>query len=165
MNRIVGLAAVVMAIVLAVGFVVAQSSAPEATAKANDTFQLDIVIQAGVSSDVTKGLDVSTAVEIVESALAKGKYNIDSFFDITYASNIGSSGLDGNTVKASFNVDSFFDIEYEIARRSIPTEMVAMSLKGQIGDGTSSQRSIDLVREAAKAAGAEVTYGHVTVLK
>ena len=74
-----------MAIVLAIGFVVAQMGAPEATAKANDTFQLDIVIQAGVSSYGTKGLDVSTAVKIVESALAKGGYSIDSFFDITYA--------------------------------------------------------------------------------
>ena len=165
MNRIVGLAAVVMAIVLAVGFVVAQSSAPEATAKANDTFQLDIVIQAGVSSDVTKGLDVSTAVEIVERAMAEGKYNIDSFFDITYASNIGSSGEDGVRAKTSFNVDSFFDIEYEISGKTIPTEMVALSLKGSIGDGTVSQRAIDLVKVEAKAAGADVTYGHVAVLK
>ena len=59
-----------MAIVLAIGFVVAQSSAPEATAKANDTFQLDIVIQTGVSSDGNKRFDVSTVVEVVESALA-----------------------------------------------------------------------------------------------
>jgi hypothetical protein len=155
--------AVFIAVVVAGGFVIAQSSVPAATAKTGDTFQLDLVIQS--SETRYTRLDVSNTIKVVESALAKGKYNVDSFFDITYASNIGSSGLDGNTAKASFNVDSFFDLEYEIARRSFPTEMVAMSLTASLGDGTVSQRAIDLVREAVKSLGAEVTYGHVTVLK
>ena len=43
--------------------------------------------------------------------------------------------------------------------------MVAMSLTASLGDGTVSQRAIDLVREAVKSLAAEVTYGHVTVLK
>jgi len=40
-----------------------------------------------------------------------------------------------------------------------------MSLTASLGDGTVSQRTIDLVREAVKSLGADVTYGHVTVLK
>ena len=167
MNRIVGLVAVVMAVVLAIGLVAAQSSAPAAEAKGKNQFQLDLVIQSAASPDGTRGLDTSGIVKLVETALAKGRFEVDSISDITFVSNIGSSGLDGNTVKASSNVDSFLDIEVEISgtRKGPPTEMVSMSLKGQIGDGTTSQRSIDLVREAAKAAGVEVIYGHVTVLK
>ena len=101
--------AVFIAVVVAGGFVIAQSSVPAATAKTGDTFQLDLVIQS--SETRYTRLDVSNKIKVVESALAKGKYNVDSFFDITYASNIGSSGLDGNTAKVSFNVDSFFDLE------------------------------------------------------
>ncbi len=43
----VGLVAVVIAVIVAIGLVVAQSSAPGATTKTNDTFQLDLVIQTG----------------------------------------------------------------------------------------------------------------------
>ena len=113
-------------------------------------------------------LDATRAVELIESVLTKREYSIDSFFDISYVSNIGSSGLDGNT-RASFNVDSFFDVEYESGssstRKSFPTEMIAMSLRVNLNDPPSPEVAIDLVRQAVRDAGGSVFYGHVTVLK
>ena len=49
--------------------------------------------------------DISGTVDIVERALAGGNYSVDSFFDIYYVSNIGSSGLDGNTANVTTNLD------------------------------------------------------------
>ena len=167
----VGLVAVVIAVIVAIGLVVAQSSAPGATTKTNDTFQLDLVIQTGgPGTRYLKPLDTSGTVKLVEAALTKGRYNIDSFFDISYVSNIGSSELDGNTTRASFNVDSFFDIEHEItssgySRKSIPIEMLASSLTATLNDPPNPQRAIDLVRVAVESVGGDVNYGHVTVLK
>ena len=165
-GKIVGLVVLVIVVVVSVGFAFAQLSAPEASAKGKNQFQLDLVIQtSSPDSKGARGLDTAGTVKVVEAALTKGRYQIDSFFDITYAANIGSSGSDGNTANASFNVDSFFDIEYEMTRRTVPIEMVALSLRANLNDPPSPQTAIDLVRAAVEGAGADVYYGHVTVLK
>ena len=86
-RKVVGLVAVVIAAIVAIGLVAAQSSAPGATAKTNDTFQLDLVIQTGgPGTRYLKPLDTSGTVKLVEAALTEGRYNIDSFFDISYVS-------------------------------------------------------------------------------
>ena len=139
----VGLVAVVIAVIVAIGLVVAQSSAPGATTKTNDTFQLDLVIQTGgPGTGYLKPLDTSGTVKLVEAALTKGRYNIDSFFDIEHE--ITSSGY---------------------SRKSIPIEMLASSLTATLNDPPNPQRAIDLVRVAVESVGGDVNYGHVTVLK
>ena len=54
----------------------------------------------------------------------------------------------------------FFDVEYSV--RTIPTEMVAMSLVSTAPDATNPQGAIDAVKNALKE---DVFYGHVTILK
>ena len=44
-KRLIGLVAVVMAVVVAVGFMVVPSNAPEASAKGKNQFQMDLVVQ------------------------------------------------------------------------------------------------------------------------
>ena len=69
--------------------------------------------------------------------------------------------MDVNTTRASFNVNSFFDIEHEItssgdSRKSIPIEMLALSLTATLNDPPNPQRVIDLVRVAVESVGGDV---------
>jgi len=91
----------------------------------------------------------------------RGSFNVDSFFDISYTSNIGSSGIDG------FQVDSFFDITYRISgdKGGFDTEMVSMQLRATLDDPAGGAAAIDRIRAAVSQAGGRTYYGHVTVLK
>ncbi|MDA0987734.1 MAG: hypothetical protein O2783_01080 [Chloroflexi bacterium] len=99
--------------------------------------------------------------DMIQVVRENGTFQVDSFFDISYISNIGSSGLDGYT----FTVDSFFDVEYRVS--SIDTEMVSLSLSASpiFGDPDFDVRALDAVITAVAEAGGHVHYGHVTVLK
>ena len=86
------------------------------------------------------------------------RFTVDSFFDVFYVTNIGSSGEDG--FKANFDV--FFEVD---VRRTIPTEMVSMSLTGKYFGEFNPATLIDRVRSPDGSTGPEVFYGHVTFLK
>ena len=165
-RRVVGLIAVAMAVVASIGLIVGQSLTSEASAKAKDQFQLDLIVQVpGPGPDGTPGLSTSGTIELVELSLAKGRYNVDSFFDISYVSNIGSSGDDGVSFKTTPNFDVFFEVDYKTSRGKIETEMVALSLRVNLNDPPNPQGAIDLVRRALEGAGGDIYYGHVTIIK
>ena len=174
-RRLTGLVAIVIAVVVTVGFVVAQLSAPEASAKGKNQFQLDLVIdmtrligvETGNKGEVRKyRLDISGTLDLVEDALARGDYNVDSFFDVFYVSNIGSSGEDGVSFRSNPTFDVFFEVDYKTSGASkITTEMVAMSLTANPNGSSSPQGAVDAVRQALRKAGGDVYIGHVTVLK
>ena len=170
-KRLIGLVAIVMAVVVAIGFMVVPSSALEASAKGKNQFQLDLIVEApGLGKDGTPGLGTAGTIELVELSLTSGNYNVDSFFDVYYVSNIGSSGLDGNTAKVTANFDSFFDIEYEIGGSTrkvgtFDTEMISMSLTVNLNDPPNPQGAIDVVREALEKKGGDVYVGHVTLIR
>ena len=185
-KKIIGSAAIFVVLVVSLGFVVAEATVPEASAKGKNQFQRDLVVQTDglltnktcdplvekclVEIEKLRRLDISGTVDIVERALAGGNYSVDSFFDIYYVSNIGSSGLDGNTANVTTNLDSFFDIEYLIdgsgaKKGTIPTEMIAMSLTVNLNDPPNAHAAIDIVRKALEKAGGDVIIGHITVLK
>jgi hypothetical protein len=96
-------------------------------------------------------------------------FQVDSFFDIMYVSNIGSSGQDG----VRFQIDSFFDVEYSIARladpppgeRTIQTEMLSMSLTGNLIDPIDPTGVLDDLRCDVESVDGDIYYGHVTILK
>lgn len=149
----------------------------QAKNKPKADFQIDIFVT---------GTTASAAVRTIEKVAAASQdprsttpaFNVDSFFDITYA-NIGSSGLDG--VRASsFNVDSFFDVEYQIDGNrtgsgdidgnrtgSWDTEMVSLSLTGIFGDPDFDIAAAEQVFTAISNAvgGKHKHHGHVTILK
>lgn len=139
----------------------------QAKNKPKADFQIDIFVT---------GTTASAAVRTIEKVAAASQdprsttpaFNVDSFFDITYA-NIGSSGLDG--VRASsFNVDSFFDVEYQIDGNrtgSWDTEMVSLSLTGIFGDPDFDVAAAEQVFTAISNAvgGKHKHHGHVTILK
>ncbi len=94
-----------------------------------------------------------TAQELVELVTEACCFQVDSFFDISYVSNIGSSGLDGTT--ATFQVDSFFDVFYEIefnnppgGDRTVQTEILSMDLSGIFGDPDKPAAALDAVTRA-----------------
>ena len=172
---IVGLVAVVIAVIGTIGFVVAQSAAPEATANAHGQFQMDLVIDTTHLFVIETGsdgqrrktpLDTSGTIDLVEGALARGNYNVDSFFDIMYVSNIGSSGEDGVSFKSSPTFDVFFEIDYRTSQAgTFDTEMLSMSLRASPGGGSGPQGAIDVVKEALEKSGGNVYVGHVTLIR
>ena len=161
-----------LAALLAVVTFVTYEPKAQAEAASKGEFQLELIVS------MPAGTEIGNIVSKIESS-GKGSYSIDSFFDVTYVSNIGSSGQDG--VRASsFIVDSFFDITYEIdfdtlSRSKFPTEMVAMTLTGTLSDPSKPWVVIDEIRKALEEssdgedregeAPDRVFYGHVTVLK
>jgi hypothetical protein len=177
-KKIVGSAALFVALVVALGFVVAQTNVPEASAKDKNQFQMDLLIdmtklvtietgETGRKEEARKvRASISGAVDLVEEALARGDYNVDSFFDVFYVSNIGSSGEDGVSFKSSPTFDVFFEVDYKTSRGSgFATEMVSMSLTASPGGASGPQGAIDIVKAALQNAGGDVYVGHVTVLK
>ena len=80
-------------------------------------------------------------------------------------SNIGSSGQDGVSKKSDFQVDSFFDISYGIDGGKIDIELVALQLRATLSDPSDTAGFLEAVGGAATAAGGDVYYGHVTILK
>ena len=139
---------------------------PEASAKGKGQFQMDLIVAPGSSPDGTPGISTSGTIEMVQLSLAEAGYNVDSFFDVSYVSNIGSSGEDGVSFKSSPTFDVFFEVEYKTGgARTIQTEMIAMSLKGSIGDGSVAWRGLDVVKNAVKKNGGHTYVGHVTLLR
>ena len=114
----VGLASLVglIAIVVAVGLMAFQPNVQAASAPKGNA-QVDLLIELG-----TDGTVPNTMADMIRVVRENGTFQVESFFDISYVSNIGSSGLDGYT----FTVDSFFDVEYRVS--SFDTEMVSLSL-------------------------------------
>jgi hypothetical protein len=149
---LVGLIAVLVAAVL----MAFQTSVQAASLPKGDA-RIDLIVDIGPGT----GGKSSSIEQIMKAVSDNDNFVVDSFFDVSYVSNIGSSGLDG------FTVDSFFDIEYRIVG-SFDTEMVALSLTGIFGDpdfDLAAGAALDAVREAVTAAGGTTHYGHVTVLK
>lgn len=160
--------ALLAALLAAVLFVTYEPDAQAASAP-KGAFQLDLVIT--VEKDTPIELVVSN---IGSSGLDGSRYVVDSFFDVFFVANIGSSGQDG--VRASsFNPDSFFDVFFEIevearAPGTIQTEMVALSLTGTLSDPSNPGVVLDGVRTSLsgdpdKKPLGTLHYGHVTVLK
>ena len=170
---------------LAVGIMaVAQSGAGAEVTKAPQV-EIQLLFELPKSPDgaPTSLSDLLRTISKVGSGGYQG-VRFDSFFDITYASNIGSSGQDGvsrrlvvsnigssgqDGVRAA-GPDSFFDIFYEIdfkrtSSATIETEMVAMQLRATVTSPANPAGALDAVRGAISAAGGDVYIGHVTVLK
>ena len=162
-RTMVGLVMVLAALLAAVTYASFQPSAQAASA-GQGQFQAELIVQ--LPPDVTS---VSAALTLVRGSgedpdTGESDFQVDSFFDVSYVSNIGSSGLDG-FAPSSFQVDSFFDIYYEIdfSTRTVQTEMLSMSLTGSMSDPTDPGVVIDAVTSALK--GGHVYYGHVNVIR
>ena len=133
----------------------ASGSQVQAASQARGDVQVDIIVVGSKVKDVVRSIE----------GRSDGQFQIDSFFDISYVSNIGSSGEDG--VRAtSFTVDSFFDVTYEMGREGCSgcwqTEMVSMQLVGSVPGGTNPGDALDEIVEAIGSG--KIAYGHVTVL-
>lgn len=176
MKKVIGYLAVIMAVVVATGFLVYQSTAPSVVSAEDGRphAQLDLIITVPDGTDAP----LKMTLDLVTKGLANGKYQIDSFFDVSYVSNIGSSGEDGvslsvsnigssgeDGVRRGGNFDVFFEVDYKKAKKgtTIETEMVALSLS--YNPGPDPLGAIDAVKKAVDAGGGRVFYGHVTVLK
>ena len=131
--------------------------------------QLQVLIELPPPSSDGTSMSAEELVELVTIACC---FQVDSFFDVSYAANIGSIGLDGNTT--TFQVDSFFDVFYEISfdnppsggeSRTVQTEILSMDLSGALHDPTNPAGAIDAVTQAVKKAGGRVYTGHVTLIK
>ncbi|MDA0799438.1 MAG: hypothetical protein O2884_12310 [Chloroflexi bacterium] len=130
-------------------------------------------VQAAPQAKADVQIDLMVIGQSPESVIARlGKIDpassgfiVDSFFDITYAANIGSSGLDGVTA-TGFNVDSFFDISYELSVDStgtsrFDTEMVSLSLSGPLtnpSDPTAVATALKAVGDAISPPGDPIEY-------
>jgi len=94
LKRMFGYLAAIIAVVAATGIVVYQSSAPAASVQVNDQIQLDLInIVLDDGTGVPGTLEITLG--IIKAALSDHNYQIDSFFGVVYASNIGSMGDDG----------------------------------------------------------------------
>ena len=91
-KRLIGLVAVVMAVIVAVGFMVVPSNAPDASARGKNQFQMYLIVAPGPSSDGTAGISTSGTIELIQLSLAKPSYNVDSFSYVSSVSNIGLNG-------------------------------------------------------------------------
>ena len=165
-KKAVGLLVLATAVLVAAVFVFLPTGSLEVSAKTADPIQIDLVVEVGPKQNSRSTL------KNVQGALESGGFNVDSFFDVYYVSNIGSSGQDGvRRIGSSgidgFSVDSFFDVFFEInnTSRTIPIEMVALSLRSVSPAGGNPEDSLELVERAVEGDGGVVYYGHVTVLK
>ena len=149
---------------VAVAFAVAQPTTADA-ARGNQA-QIDLIVGLGVDPSTGAGPTPGEIVSEIgrEDTILVEAFAVDSFFDVFYVLNIGSSGEDGVRV-SDFSVDSFFDITYDTTGAKIETEMVAMSLTGTIPGTSNPGVALDAVRAAVSSAGGTTHYGHVTVLK
>ena len=151
------LLASLMALVIAAGLMAFRPSV-QADSKSKGEAELELIIELGSGAD---GIP-TTIEEVVQAVSNVGSFAVDSFFDITYVSDIGSSGLDG------FSVDSFFDITYRIESPSdakIEIELVALTLRSTLSDPANPGGALDAVKAAVTAAGGKTYYGHVTLIK
>ena len=167
MKKIVGLLAVTLAVVFAVGFVLHQTTAPTASAKEKSQILLDLVVAVPTSGTVPSPGEpgaLETALGVIKGALSEHNFQVDSFFDVYYVPNIGSSGEDGVSFKAGANFDVFFEVEVSRSG-TFETEMIAMSLSSTAPDPSNPQGAIDIARTAVEGLKGRVFYGHVTVLK
>lgn len=161
-------------------------SSAEAKPKPKGIVEVALIVSRGTTSDGTRATLAGIVSNIGSSGQdgvrGKSDFTVDSFFDIHYVSNIGSSGqdgvrsdltvsnigssgLDGVSKKSNFQVDSFFDIEYRIDGGKIDIELVALQLRTTLSDPSNTAGLLEAVRGAATAAGGDVYYGHVTILK
>lgn len=167
-----GLVAVVIAVAVATIIVVIQSSTPGASARTHDQIQLDLIVTVLPAPDDGTGKNpdgpgpLESTLDIIKGALSDQDFQVDSFFDVYYVTNIGSSGEDGVSFRTGGNFDVFFEVDYRISRAgTIETEMVALSLTSTAPDPTNPQGAIDAVKRIVEARKGRVFYGHVTVLK
>lgn len=124
----------------------------QAAATAQAEVQIDIVVLGQTPEKV-----IATIAKIDP---ATSGFVVDSFFDISYAANIGSSGQDGVTA-TSFTVDSFFDVTYELRSDGDDTgrwdtEMVSLSLRGPLADPSDPMavaNALSAARSAIEAGG------------
>ena len=167
LKRKYGYLALIIAIVVAAGVLVYQSSAPDVSARAHDEIelvQLDLVISVPADPGRTDLLE--SMLEEIGNALSNAGYQVDSFFDIMYLSNIGSSGEDGVSVRTGGNFDVFFEVDYKISgNRTFATEMVAMSLTSTAPDVNNLQSALDVVKSAVEARQGDYFIGHVTLIR
>ena len=156
-RNLVLMATGLIAVVAVAGLVVTQPRSEAAQTQA----QIDLVLEFPVPPDpdgtrpppLTLGERADLVVSNIGSSGEDGvSFQVDSFFDVFYTINIGSSGEDG----ARYGFDSFFDVEYKRSR-IIETEMVALSLSGSYSIVLNEAQLIDKAKEAAKAAGGDLT--------
>ena len=125
-----------------------------------DQSQINLIVELGTDASLQSITDTVSGVR---------SFRVDSFFDITYVSNIGSSGEDGVRFIAPPSFDVFFEIDLTVDSApagTIPTEMVALSLGVTLADPTNPGASLDAVRDAINATGNTVYYvGHVTLIR
>ena len=163
-KRSIALSTGLFALVVAVAFAVTQ---PTTTDAAQGTqAQIDLIVglpHVGSGGTRPTPVDIVLAIGREDTILVEA-FSVDSFFDVFYVLNIGSSGQDGVRV-SDFSVDSFFDVTYDTTGPKIETEMVAMSLTGTIPGPSNPGVALDAVRAAVTAAGGTTYYGHVTILK
>ena len=150
-------------LVAVVGLIVFRPGA-QAASVPKEQDQINLIVDLG------KELSVQSLTETISEV---SSFNVDSFFDIMYVSNIGSSGQDGVRFQSSPTFDVFFDVFFEVDGPSddpdgaaIPVEMVALSLTGTLSDPDNPAEAIDEIRQAITDSGGNTGYlGHVTVLK
>ena len=167
LRKIIGLTLIIMVAVLAIGSALYRSDAPTASAKGRNQIQLDLVVSVeGIIRATDEAGPLTSMLGAIELALSDNNYQIDSFFDVYYVSNIGDSGEDGVSFKAGANFDVFFEVGFNLGRGgTFDTEIIAMSLSSSAPDISNPQGAIDIVRNAVAANKGRVHYGHVTVLK
>lgn len=123
--------------------------------------QLDLIVA------VPQGQAISKTLETLGSLR---EFRVDSFFDIDYVSNLGSSGEDGvrvtnigssgqDGVRAA--VDSFFDIDYRVFGDP-DFDLLKVSARGTLADPSNPGAVLDEVSAVLKR---PPHRGHVTVLK
>ena len=153
-KKVVGFMAALTAVLVASAMLVAQLGSPAVSAKVNPV-RIDLVVDLA-------GRSARDTVKDVKGALESEGYQVDSFFDVFYVLNIGSSGEDGVSLKTGGgNFDVFFEVEYKVAR--IETEMIAMSLTSVSPIPANPDGAIDAVKSVLPVG--TLRYGHVTLIK
>ena len=176
----------VLVLLGALTMVLFQAGAGAAQKKVNTQggIGIQLLFELPKSPDGTPG-SVDTLVGRIQKIGSGGYagFQVDWFFDIAYASNIGSSGEDGVSRRLVVSnigssgqdgvrsaPDSSFDVFYEIDFKrpnsaTIETEIVAMQLRATVTGTATPAGALDAVRGAVKSAGGDIYVGHVTILK